>query len=173
MKISKDLKDLTTTQVEFARALGITQPRVHQLIQEGVVVRNKAGAVIVIESLKNYFSSRNTGDGAGSEINFIIEKALHEKTKREIAEIKLAKIEGSVYDAKIVEMVLTEMLANLRTQLLGLPASLAPILEDKKKESIYEILTNKIEEKLAELSEYTLDLFTEELEEGDDDEVGL
>ena len=56
MKISKDLKDLTTTQVEFARALGITQPRVHQLIQEGVVVRNKAGAVMVIESLKNYFS---------------------------------------------------------------------------------------------------------------------
>lgn len=173
MKISKDLKDLTTTQVEFARALGITQPRVHQLIQDGVVVRNKAGAVMVIESLKNYFSFRNTGDGAGNEINFIIEKAMHEKTKREIAEIKLAKIEGSVYDAKVVEMVLTEMLANLRTQLLGLPAALAPILEDKKKENIYEILTEKIEEKLAELSEYTPELFTEELEEGDDDEVGL
>lgn len=173
MKISKDLKALTTTQVEFARALGITQPRVHQLLQDGIVVRNKTGAVLVIDSMKNYFRMKSGEEEAGEDIDYMAEKAKHEKTKREIAEIKLAKMEGHVYDAKIVEMVMTEMLANLRTQLLGLPSALAPLLEEKKKEAIYEVLTVKLEEKLAELSEYTPALFmNEELEEGDDDEDG-
>lgn len=169
MKISKNLKELTTTQVEFARALGITQPRVHQLISDGVVVRNKTGGVLVIDSLKNYYQVKS-GTGEEGPIDYWTEKAKHEKTKREIAEINLAKMEHRVYDAKVVEIVLTEMLSNLRTQLLGLPSSLAPMLEEQKKEAIYEVLTSKIEEKLAELSEYTPELFTEEELEGRNDD---
>ena len=40
----------------------------------------------------------------------------------------------------------------------------------QKKEDIYEVLTSKIEEKLAELSEYTPELFTEEELEGRNDD---
>lgn len=169
MKISKNLKELTTTQVEFARALGITQPRVHQLILDGVVVRNRTGGVLVIDSLKNYYQAKS-GTGEEGSIDYWTEKARHEKTKREIAEINLAKMEHRVYDAQVVEIVLTEMLANLRTQLLGLPSSLAPMLEEQKKEAIYDVLTSKIEEKLAELSEYTPELFVEEELEGRNDD---
>ena len=98
------------------------------------------------------------------------EKAKHEKIKREIAELKLAMMEGNAYSAKTVELVMTEMLSNLRTQLLGLPTKLAPQLEGKKKEQIYTILTHEIEEKLSELSEYSPDLFIDE-EVVDDDET--
>ncbi|PAV38035.1 hypothetical protein CJ260_11340 [Megasphaera sp. ASD88] len=172
MKISQNLKELTTTQVEFARALGITQPRVHQLIADGIVTRSKTGGVLVIDSLKNYYQAKS-GTDEGGTVDYWTEKAKHEKTKREMAEINLAKMEGSVYDAKVVEMVLTEMLVNLRTQLLGLPAALAPQLEGRTKEEIYVVLTSKIEEKLAELSEYTPDLFTEEtIGDGDGSENG-
>ncbi|MBR6906427.1 MAG: hypothetical protein IKN33_05765, partial [Selenomonadaceae bacterium] len=93
------------------------------------------------------------------------------RVKREIAELKLAKMENSVYDAKTVELVMTEQLSNLRTQLLGLPSKLAPIIEGKSKEEIYETMTREIEEKLMELSEYTPELFTEEFVEDDDEEV--
>ena len=79
-------------------------------------------------------------------------------------------MEGSVYDARTVELVLTEMLSNLRTQMLGLPSKLAPQLERKKKEKIYEVMTKEIEEKLNELSEYTPEMFTKEEIKEDDDE---
>lgn len=169
MKISKDLKKLTTTQTELARALGLTQPRIHQLIQEGIVERDDHGAVLVIASLQNYYRTQ-TGGTDSDELDYMEEKAKHEKIKREIAELKLAMMEGNAYSAKTVELVMTEMLSNLRTQLLGLPTKLAPQLEWKKKERIYTILTHEIEEKLSELSEYSPDLFIDE-EVVDDDET--
>ena len=169
MKVSKDLKKLTTTQTEMARALGISQQRVSQMLKEDIMVRDKSGSVLVIESLKNYYKVR-APEGSEEELDLNVEKAKHEKTKREIAELKLAMMEGSVYDARTVELVLTEMLSNLRTQMLGLPSKLAPQLERKKKEKIYEVMTKEIEEKLNELSEYTPEMFTKEEIKEDDDE---
>jgi len=105
------------------------------------------------------------GDGENS-LDLMEEKARHERVKRELAELKLAKAEARVYDARTVEMVMTEMLSNLRTQLLGLPSKMAPQLEGKEKGEIYGIMTREIEDKLSELSEYTPELFTnEEIEE--------
>lgn len=171
MKVSKDLKKLTTTQTEMARALGISQQRVSQMLKEDIMVRDKSGAVLVIESLKNFYNVRTSDGGDGEELDLNVEKAKHERTKREIAELKLAMMEGKVYSARTVELVLTEMLSNLRTQLLGLPSKLAPQLEKKKKEKIYEVMTKEIEEKLAELSEYTPEMFTsEEIMETSDNE---
>lgn len=174
MKISKDLKKLTTTQTEMAKALGVTQPRVNQLIQDDIIVKSKNGAVLVVESLKNFYKSREDSDEADNDgpiPKFAIEKAIHEKTKRKIAELKLAKMLNNVYDARTVELVMTEMLSNLRTQLLGLPSKLAPIIEQKNKEEIYDIMTQEITEKLSELSEYSPDLFTaEDIAEVDDED---
>jgi len=168
MKITKDLKKLTTTQRELARAIGITQPYVSQLTKNGVVVRDendKNGGVFVVESLKNYFTQRGEGgtaEDAGGDVDINIERAKREKAERQIAELKLAKMEHRVYDARAVELVQTEMISNLRTQLLGLPSKLAPILEGHDKGEIYETLTHEIEEKLGELAAYTPEQYTEE-----------
>lgn len=171
MKVSQDLKNLTTTQTEMARVLGITQPRVNQLIQDGVIIKNKNGAVFVVESLKNFYKLKADDTSTDKKLNYTEEKAKHEKIKREIAELKLAKMQKNVYDARTVELVLTEMLSNLRTQLLGIPAKLAPQLEMKKRSTIYDRMTEEVTEKLAELSEYSPELFTDEaIEEDTDDE---
>lgn len=132
MKVSKNLKLLTTTQSEMANIMGVSQQRVSQLISENVILRDKNNSVLVIESLKNYYKLKANSENS-DDIDFQKERALHEKTKREIAELKLAKMQRSAYDARTVELVLTEMLSNLRTQFLGLPSKLAPILEDLKK----------------------------------------
>jgi predicted transcriptional regulator len=171
MKVTRELRKLTTTQTEMARVLGISQQRVSQLLQEEVMTVDDDGGLLVVESLKNFYKLRDGKALDGNEPNYMAEKALHERVKREIAELKLAKMENSVYDAKTVELVMTEQLSNLRTQLLGLPSKLAPILEEKGKDEIYETMTREIEEKLMELSEYTPDLFTEEFVEDDDEEV--
>ncbi len=176
MKVAGDPRHITVSQSNFAKAVGLTTGRVSQLIHEGVVIRDDEdarGGVFLLQSVRNYDRLKGVGTQAEGEadIDYMSEKALHERVKRELAELKLAKAEARAYDARTVEMVLTEMLSNLRTQLLGLPSKLAPQLEDKSKGEIYEIMTREIEEKLDELSEYTPELFTgEEIEGGAGDE---
>ncbi|EPP17366.1 hypothetical protein G153_02714 [Megasphaera sp. BL7] len=171
MKVRGKAREITVTQRSLADAIGLTPPRISQLIQEGIVIRDekdKSGGVFLVQSILNY-KDATKGSGGDEDIDYMTEKARHEKTKREIAELRLAKMEHRVYSAKTVELVMTEMLSNLRTQLLGLPTKLAPQLEGKTKEEIYARLTKELEEKLSELSEYSPDLFTdEEVEEEDE-----
>lgn len=177
MKVSGPIREMTVTQRQLAEAFGLSPARINHLIKDDIVVRdtaNTSGAVYLYESVKRYWSGKKeqTPDIA-AELNLTLEKAKHEKTKREMAELRLAKMEKQVYDAKTVELVVTEMLSNLRTQLLGLPSKLAPQLDGMSKEEIYDTMTREIEEKLSELSEYNPDLFTaEEIEEDDEEGSG-
>ena len=144
---------MTCTQTQLAKAIGVSQARVNQLIDEGVVIRDEFatnGQVMLFESLQNYFLSKNVN---GDSVNFWKEKGLHERAKRELAEIKVSKAKGDVYDAATVEGVLVELLTNFRNKLSGLPAKYSPQLEGKTREEIYLTLTAAVEEELAELSE--------------------
>ena len=174
MKVTEDARKITVSQSNLARAIGVTSGRVSQLIQEGIVLRDdrdSRGGVFLVQSIRNYDALKNGRDGEGDDdLDYISEKAKHERVKREIAELRLAKMERRVYDAKTVELVLTEMLSNLRTQILGLPSNLAPQLEGKTRDQIYEVMTRELEERLSELSEYTPELFTEEEIETDDED---
>ena len=168
MKVSGNIKEMTVSQTQLGKAIGVSTPRINQLIDEGVVVRDELstnGQVMLFDSLQNYFLSKNTtGDG----VSFWKERSLHEKAKRELAELKLSKSRGEVYDAATVEGVLSELLTNFRNKLLGLPAKYARQLEGKNRAEIYSELTTAIEEELTELSEgvYSCDFD----EDGDDAE---
>ncbi len=171
MKVSGDPRQITVSQTNLGKALGITTPRVNQLIKEGVVFRDEKdtnGAEFLVRSVQAYtaLTTKNSKPSISDEdIDYMEEKGRHEKVKRELSELKLAKEEANVYDAKTVELVLIEMLSNLRTQLLGLPSKLAPILENQTKDTIYSRMTEEIEAKLAELSEYSPEMFTNEVVE--------
>ncbi len=153
LRVSGVIRELTCSQSQLAKALGISQPRVNQLIDEGIVIRDELatnGQVMLLESLQNYFLSKNT---TGEGVSFWKERSLHEKAKRELAELKLTKSRGEVYDAATVEGVLSELLANFRNKLTGLPSKYAPQLEGKTRDKINEMLTEAIDEELRELSE--------------------
>ena len=152
-RIQGEVKDATCTQTQLGRALSVSKQRVGQLIDEGIVVRDEFstnGQVLLFESLQNYFLSKNA---TGDNVNFWKERGLHEKAKRELAELKLSKSRGEVYSAEVVEGVLVELLTNFRNKLLGLPSKYATRLEGKNRDEIYTVLTSAIEEELAELSE--------------------
>ena len=175
MKVACDPRQITVSQTNFSKAIGVTTGRVAQLVKEGVVFRDendKGGGVLLVKSLQSYISFKGLTPGnEDGELDYMTEKAKHEKVKRELAEHKLSIMEHKAYEAHIVELVLTEMLSNLRTRLLGMPSKLAPIMENKSKEEIYTCLTEEIESKLMELSEYTPELFTgEDIEESTEDE---
>ncbi len=165
-KITQGVNAVTITQTEMGRAIGVTRQRVGQLIQDGTFKTDANGGLLLVENLRRFYQETAEDE----EADFNKEKALHEKAKREIAELQLAKMKKNAYSARVVEYVMTEMLSNLRTQLLGLPSKLAPMLEGKGKEEIYTTMTTEIEEKLSELSEYSPDLFNEEIEDEDDED---
>ena len=172
MKITDDLKTATASQSNLAKALGLSRQRVSQLLQEGVLATDEKNQILVIKSVINYVKYK--GQSSAEEVSssddavFEVEKAKNERAKRKIAELKLAKMNGEVYSADTVEQVMTEMLVNLRTQLLGLPTKLAPQLQNITKEEAYNLLTQEIEDKLSELSEYTPSLFMDSDELDDD-----
>ena len=124
-----------------------------------------------MKSVQAYTSFKGKSE-SDNELDYMAEKAKHEKVKRELSELRLAKEEGRAYDAATVELVMTEMVSNLRTQLLGLPSKLAPILNGADRDRIYDVLTQEIEEKLAELSEYRPEMFmSEEVVENEEAET--
>ncbi|WP_198002997.1 hypothetical protein [Selenomonas sp. FOBRC9] len=176
LKVTADPKKITVSQTNFARAIGVTAGRVNQLIQEGVVLRDDKdarGGVYLVQSIRNYDALKNGNGGTNDDDpDYISEKAKHERVKRELSELRLAQNEASVYDARTVEMVMIEMLSNLRAQLLGLPAKLAPVMEGRSKDDIYQTLIAEIEEKLSELSEYEPSLFMQDIAAEVDDENG-
>ena len=97
------------------------------------------------------------------------EKAKHEKAKREMAELELQKRRNEVHEAENVRIVMSDMLSNLRSQLLGIPAKMAPRLTDRSADYIAGELTQEIEDRLTELCDYSPNLFSAEALEGDDD----
>lgn len=178
MKVACDPRQITVSQVNLSKALGVTANRVSQLIGEGIVIKDdadKKGGVMLLQSVRNYDAMKRSGRSAvqaddDEEIDINLERAKREAAERKIAELKLAKMEGRVYDARTVELVQTEMLSNLRTQLLAMPSKLAPMIEGKTKSEIYETLTSEITEKLEELSEYCPEQYlSEEVADEDGD----
>lgn len=167
-KITRGINQVTTTQTQMARALKISQQRVSQMVKDGTLPVDDMGSPLLVEGIRRYYNGKATTED--DSVDFDKEKALHEKAKREIAELQLSKMKKNAYSAKVVEYVMTAMAANLRTQLLGLPSKLAPMLEGKTKEDIYIAMTKEIEEKLAELAEYSPDLFDEDAEEDEDED---
>ena len=67
----------------------------------------------MLEAIAEFYSFKYKSD---ETIDFMAEKALHETAKRKLAELELQRRRNEVYDAAEVEMIITNILTNLRTQ---------------------------------------------------------
>ena len=148
-----EIKSASVKQKELAAALGLTAARVNQLIDEGIVIRDelsRSGRVMLFDSLRNYFLSRKTTDEG---TNYWLEKARHEKVKRELSELKLRKESGELYEAATVERVLAELMTTFKSKLEGTGHKLAPRLEGLTASAICDIIDEEIADILKELSD--------------------
>lgn len=151
-RVKGGLEFISVSQKQMAAALELTPARINQLIDEGIIIRDESsrvGEVMMLESLRNfYLSKKATGEG----VNFWKERALHEKAKRELAELKVSERRGELYEAATVEAVLTELLIDFRNKLLGLGHRTAPRLAGLTVGEICAELDREIEELLNELA---------------------
>lgn len=141
---------------ELARLLGITDRRVRQLADEEILTREPEGDYLLPEVIAEYYAYKYKTD---ESVDLMKEKALHEKAKRELAEIQLAQKRREMHDAADVEAVLTEILVNFRNQIRGIPSKMAPLLFGKSKPEIEELLSMEVEGRLEEIRDYTPTMF--------------
>jgi phage terminase Nu1 subunit (DNA packaging protein) len=155
---------IVTTPV-ISSLFGLTDRRVRQLVEEGVIDRVKNGSYELAQTVKRYVVYlRASADGKelerDSEAVYMMEKTKHEAAKRQIAEIELAQMRGQMHDAKDVEREMTKMLTAFRAKLITMPSKIAPILIAQNEIAIIQdIIQKEVYEALSELSEYDPQLF--------------
>lgn len=89
MNVTKCWRDLIISQREFAKILGLTPQRVSQLVRDQELVCNDEGKIMLVQSLMFWHRQSAGNVDGGKGVSYDDEKALHEKAKREIAELKL------------------------------------------------------------------------------------
>ncbi|MBR4152586.1 MAG: hypothetical protein IKT98_06455 [Selenomonadaceae bacterium] len=150
---SEDIKAALMTQSEFGKLVGLSQQRISQLLDEQILIRSetsKRGCLEFYASIENYLLSSKT---SGDAVNFWKERGLHEKAKRELAELKLSERKGELYEASTVEDFLTELIINTRNKFLTIPPKISRECEGKTAAQIHDIIAGEIKAVLMELSE--------------------
>lgn len=171
-----DIDSLTVSVAVLGNIFGVTDRRVRQMAEEGIIVRAAKGRYNLVESLKNYILSLKlaaegaTADSPDGEIDFDEEKALHERVKRHISELKLQTMKGELHKAEDVERVMSDMLAAFKTRVMNIPSKVAPVLEDRDAAYIKERLTGEVIEALNELKDYDpKEFYSDEYVEGEEE----
>ncbi len=172
-----DVDSLTVSVGVMANMFSLSERRIRQMAEEGIVVRAAKGRYKLVESLKNYtLALKLAAEGMNAEnpdgeINIKEEKALHERVKRHISEMKFRVMKGDLHKAEDVERVMMNMLASFKTRLMNIPSKVAPSLENRETVYIKERLTKEILEVLNELKEYNpKDFYSDEYVEDEEDE---
>lgn len=150
---------ITGSAAELSKLLSISQRRVNQLADEKIITRQPEGNFILPEAIKEFYLYKYKSD---ESINYVTEKALHERAKRQLAELDLRKRNLELHEAEDVELVLSEMLTNFRSQMLAIPSKMAKILENCSSDEIEETLTKEIEGRLLEVKDYSPTMFSVE-----------
>jgi len=176
MKRADDIGEIIVNTDAMAKLLGFTRQRINQLAQEGILEKQAAGRWPLMKNVQRYIEYLRTGvkdRDADEEAQAMYweEKALHEKAKREMAEIKLAKLKNQMHDAADVEFVLTNMLVTFRNRILSIPDKVAPkVLGVKNLSEISEVINAELLEALTELSEYDPAMFAGGGDDAEDDQ---
>jgi phage terminase Nu1 subunit (DNA packaging protein) len=178
VNVKKDISDVIVSTDVMAELLGFTRQRVNQLAKEGVLEKQAPGRFLLRKNIKKYIDylriNQADEEEEGATAQYWEEKALHEKAKREMAELKLARQRNQLHDAADVEFALTNMLATFRNRILGIPGKLAPqLLGVDSLAELQELIDKELREALTELSEYDPAMFAggEVIEEEDDEAI--
>ena len=147
-----------------AKHVGLTERRVYELIEVGVVERAPKGKrggydldefrLAYIQHLRDQAAGRGEGPGEDPNIPKLeTERALRQKTLRERDEIRTAQLKGEVLPADEVADAISQAITVMKQRLLGIPAKLAKRLAAQKQPAKCEqLMRDDIAKALGELS---------------------
>ena len=142
---------LYTSKV-VAQWLCLTERRVRQLRDEGVIVEVRPGLYELQPTVARYITYIG---GAGKE-TLTNERMKLTRAKREAAELENELRKGEVHRTEDIERGIKSMFLNIRSRFLALPAKLSPTLATMggNQTGIFDELKQAIDEILEEMSDY-------------------
>ena len=142
---------LYTSKV-VAQWLCLTERRVRQLRDEGVIVEARPGLYELQPTVARYITYIG---GAGKE-TLTNERMKLTRAKREAAELENELRKGEVHRTEDIERGIKSMFLNIRSRFLSLPAKLSPTLATMggNQTGIFDDLKQAIDEILEEMSDY-------------------
>lgn len=142
--------------------LGVTERRVRQLRDEGVIQEARPGLYDLQPTVLHYI--RYVG-GAGKE-SLTHERTMLTAAKREMAQMENDLRRGDLHRTADIELGLKTMILNIRSRFLALPAKLSPALASLSGQmEIFDTLKEAIDETLEELSDYRVAFASQDGEE--------
>ena len=147
---------------ELGKLLGITDRHVRRLAGENVLKKNGQGKYYFMENIRAYIDYVSAMNEAPIDLK---EKKLETEIKKgqkdiELRDLKIREITNELHPAKIVEQVMTNMLANVKLRLLSMPNKVAPMVIGMESiGEIQELVDTEIRAILLELSEYDSEVF--------------
>lgn len=159
---ANDISVVTVSSKVIGEVLGIGDRQVRNLANEGILIRNSHGKYVLLESVKNYVMNLKIAkagqtvksDFDDNELDLNQEKAKNEHFKAMITELRLALFKGTVHRSEDVGMVITNMFAKFKKQMLALPATVTPKLRGKSDVEVQKILREQVDQALTELASY-------------------
>lgn len=153
---------LYTSKV-VAQWIGLTERRVRQLRDEGVIEEYKPGLYDLQPTVLRYI--RYVG-GAGKE-SLTHERTMLTAAKRQAAEMENDLRRGDLHKTEDIERGMKTMILNIRSRFLALPAKLSPVLASMSgnQTEIFDTMKAAIDETLEELSDYRVALVSQDGEE--------
>lgn len=154
----------------IAQWLGLTERRVRQLRDEGIIKEFKPGFYELHPTVLRYI---NYLRGAG-EVSLQTERMKLTAEKRKSAEMDNEVRRGQLHSTEAIEAGIKTMCLNIRSRFLAMPAKLSPALvaAGSNQSAIFDVLKNAIDEALEELSDYRVALALEgksDAGDGDDE----
>ena len=138
------------SQSKYADHRNVTKGYIGRLVKEGRLhlIKGKLNVKMLDAELDN----KSNNDKAP---NYWSEKALHEKAKRELAELDLKLKSNQVVEVDQIGDHLDKIFSAVRQKLLGMPSKIAPLVQAEESIGGFRIvLESAIFEVLSELSEY-------------------
>lgn len=141
----------------IAKLFGISERRVQQLAQDGIIPKpdkNQYELVGSVRSYINYLQQRAFGKGVGTQDTHV-ERARLLKAQADMAEIELAERTGELVTVERVETDWLEMVTACRAKLLSIPTKTAyQIAHLENPQEIEKFLKRVIYEALTEMASY-------------------
>ncbi len=172
-----DISAITVNSATLEKIIGVSGRRIRQLAEENIIIRAAKGRYKLMDSISNYILTLKVAIESGNnespdgEIDLEEEKAIHERVKRHISELKLQTMKGDLHKSEDVERVMTDMLVSIKTKLLSMPTKLAPILVSRNDiDFVRNTINREVLDALNELKDYNpKEFYSDDYVESDGD----
>ena len=129
MPTKERVADMTVTTTQLAAVLGITNRRVQQLTQDGVLTTVSRGKFVLGDAVQAYNASTARGGltkeeaAEAKKLDHIKQKA--EATKAKIAQAEAKELSGQMHRSEDVAAMTSELIYTVRGALMALPSRVA------------------------------------------------